>query len=75
MSNFESLGLCNNILKAIKNEGYDRPTPVQELAIPLLIEGRDVLGVAQTGTGKTAAFALPVLEKLSFSKSPGKRNI
>lgn len=75
MSNFESLGLCNDILKAIKNEGYYRPTPVQELAIPLLIEGRDVLGVAQTGTGKTAAFALPVLEKLSFSKSPGKRNI
>ena len=75
MSNFESLGLCKVILKAIKNEGYDSPTPVQELAIPLLIEGRDVLGVAQTGTGKTAAFALPVLEKLSFSKSPGKRNI
>ena len=75
MSNFESLGLCNDILKAIKNEGYHRPTPVQELAIPLLIGGRDVLGVAQTGTGKTAAFALPVLEKLSFSKSPGKRNI
>ncbi len=75
MSNFESLGLCNNILKAIKNEGYDSPTPVQELAIPLLIEGRDVLGVAQTGTGKTAAFALPVLEKLSFGKPQGKRNI
>ena len=75
MTNFESLGLCNDILKAIKNEGYHRPTPVQELAIPLLIGGRDVLGVAQTGTGKTAAFALPVLEKLSFSKSPGKRNI
>ncbi|MFL2959376.1 MAG: DEAD/DEAH box helicase [Candidatus Thalassarchaeaceae archaeon] len=69
------MGLCNNILKAIKNEGYDSPTPVQELAIPLLIEGRDVLGVAQTGTGKTAAFALPVLEKLSFGKSQGKRNI
>jgi ATP-dependent RNA helicase RhlE len=69
------LGLCNNILKAIKNEGYDSPTPVQELAIPLLIEGRDVLGVAQTGTGKTAAFALPVLEKLSFGKPQGKRNI
>ena len=67
--------MCNNILKAIKNEGYDSPTPVQELAIPLLIEGRDVLGVAQTGTGKTAAFALPVLEKLSFGKSQGKRNI
>ena len=75
MSNFESLGLCNDILKAIKNEGYERPTPVQELAIPLLIGGRDVLGVAQTGTGKTAAFALPVLERLSFSESPGKRNI
>lgn len=69
------MGLCNNILKAIKNEGYDSPTPVQELAIPLLIEGRDVLGVAQTGTGKTAAFALPVLEKLSFGKPQGKRNI
>ena len=67
--------MCNNILKAIKNEGYDSPTPVQELAIPLLIEGRDVLGVAQTGTGKTAAFALPVLEKLSFGKPQGKRNI
>ena len=69
------MGLCNNILKAIKNEGYDSPTPVQELAIPLLIEGRDVLGVAQTGTGKTPAFALPVLEKLSFGKPQGKRNI
>ena len=69
------MGLCNNILKAIKNAGYDSPTPVQELAIPLLIEGRDVLGVAQTGTGKTAAFALPVLEKLSFGKPQGKRNI
>ena len=69
------MGLCDNILKAIKNEGYCSPTPVQELAIPLLIEGRDVLGVAQTGTGKTAAFALPVLEKLSFGKPQGKRNI
>ena len=75
MSNFESLGLSNNILRAIKNEGYTTPTPVQELAIPLLVKGRDVLGVAQTGTGKTAAFALPVLQKLSLSKPSGKRNI
>ncbi|MBT6775688.1 MAG: DEAD/DEAH box helicase, partial [Euryarchaeota archaeon] len=65
MSNFESLGLSNNLLRAISDEGYNTPTPVQELAIPLLVKGRDVLGVAQTGTGKTAAFALPVLQKIS----------
>ena len=64
MSNFESLGLSDKLLRAIKNEGYESPTPVQALAIPLLLKGRDVLGVAQTGTGKTAAFALPILQKL-----------
>ncbi|MDB4819626.1 DEAD/DEAH box helicase [Euryarchaeota archaeon] len=75
MSNFESLGLSNNLLRAISDEGYNTPTPVQELAIPLLVKGRDVLGVAQTGTGKTAAFALPVLQKISLNKFSGKRNI
>ena len=75
MSNFESLGLSNNLLRAISDEGYNTPTPVQELAIPLLVKGRDVLGVAQTGTGKAAAFALPVLQKISLNKFSGKRNI
>ena len=62
MSTFQSLGLSPNILKAIEAEGYKTPTPVQEQAIPPLLDGRDVLAVAQTGTGKTAAFSLPVLE-------------
>lgn len=62
MSTFQSLGLSANILKAIEAEGYKTPTPIQEQAIPPLLEGRDVLAVAQTGTGKTAAFSLPVLE-------------
>ena len=75
MTNFETLGLSKPLLRAVEAEGYTTPTPVQEQSIPPLLAGRDVLGVAQTGTGKTAAFALPVLEKLSFSKSPGKRNI
>jgi len=75
MSNFESLGLSDKLLRAINNEGYETPTPVQALAIPLLLNGRDVLGVAQTGTGKTAAFALPILQKLLDKKSPQKRNI
>lgn len=75
MSNFESLGLSDKLLRAIKNEGYESPTPVQALAIPLLLKGRDVLGVAQTGTGKTAAFALPILQKLLDKKSSQKRNI
>ena len=75
MSNFESLGLSDKLLRAIKNEGYESPTPVQALAIPLLLKGRDVLGVAQTGTGKTAAFALPILQKILDKKSSQNRNI
>ena len=61
MTTFRELGLAEPLLKALNVEGYEVPTPVQELAIPPLLEGKDVLGVAQTGTGKTAAFALPVL--------------
>lgn len=75
MSNFESLGLSDKLLRAIKNEGYESPTPVQALAIPLLLKGRDVLGVAQTGTGKTAAFALPILQKILDKKPSQNRNI
>ena len=75
MSNFESLGLSKQLLQTISKEGYSVPTPVQESAIPLLLKGHDVLGVAQTGTGKTAAFALPVLQIMAREKIQGKRNI
>ena len=65
MNSFDQLHLSPPILKAIAHEGYDKPTPIQARAIPELLAGRDLLGIAQTGTGKTAAFALPILEKLS----------
>ena len=75
MTTFRELGLAEPLLRALSAEGYEVPTPVQELAIPPLIEGRDVLGVAQTGTGKTAAFALPVLQALLTKNQSGKRRI
>src|SRR3954462_3398463 len=59
---FAELGLSEPILKALSHLGYERPTPIQEQAIPALLQGRDVIGQAQTGTGKTAAFGLPILE-------------
>jgi len=65
---FEQLGLTGPVLKAIRDLGYETPSPIQAATIPLLLEGRDVLGTAQTGTGKTAAFALPVLEHLDLSQ-------
>ncbi|MES2777927.1 MAG: DEAD/DEAH box helicase [Bacteroidota bacterium] len=61
---FDKLGLIEPILKALEHEGYTTPTPIQEQAIPSLLQGRDLLGCAQTGTGKTAAFAIPILQKL-----------
>ena len=75
MSNFESLGLSKQLLQTVKKEGYTLPTPVQEQAIPLLLDGRDVLGVAQTGTGKTAAFALPVLQIMARKEIKSRREI
>ena len=63
-NNFESLGVAGKFLSALADVGYEQPTPIQARAIPILLEGRDLLGVAQTGTGKTAAFALPVLQNL-----------
>ncbi len=68
---FESLGLRAEILRAIAEEGYSNPTPIQAQAIPAVIGGGDILAAAQTGTGKTAGFTLPLLEKLS-QKIPGK---
>jgi ATP-dependent RNA helicase RhlE len=62
---FTNLGLSEPLLKAIKEQGYDTPTPIQQKAIPVVIEGKDVLAAAQTGTGKTAGFTLPLLERLA----------
>ena len=62
---FTELGLIDPILKALEKQGYTEPTPIQEQSIPHILEGRDVLGAAQTGTGKTAAFAIPTLQILS----------
>lgn len=63
---FENLGLNNTLLKAVKQVGYEQPSPIQSESIPPLMEGRDILGQAQTGTGKTAAFALPILQQLNL---------
>ena len=65
MQTFESLYLINPILKALQDEGYKHPTPIQAQAIPVLLAGKDLLGCAQTGTGKTAAFAIPILQLLA----------
>ncbi len=70
---FESLGLSSALLKAVAHEGYETPSPIQVKAIPFVLEGRDVLGSAQTGTGKTAAFALPILHLLSGSPAPANK--
>ncbi|HEY1166993.1 MAG TPA: DEAD/DEAH box helicase, partial [Chitinophaga sp.] len=61
---FEQLGLIAPLLKALNNEGYSNPTPIQQQSIPIVLQKRDLLGCAQTGTGKTAAFALPLLQLL-----------
>ena len=74
---FENLNLIEPILKALKAEGYTTPTPIQQQAIPLLLERKDLLGCAQTGTGKTAAFAIPMIQLMVQDKSnvQGKRHI
>ena len=68
---FQTLGLCAPILTALEEHGYERPSPIQEKAIPPALAGRDVLGCAQTGTGKTCAFAAPILQRLSASRVQG----
>jgi len=73
---FNELNIIQPILKAIEEKGYTTPTPIQEQAIPQLFAGHDVLGCAQTGTGKTAAFSIPILQKLAKAeKETGKRKI
>lgn len=70
---FNELGIHAPILKALQEVGYEEPTPIQQQAIPPVLSGRDLLGCAQTGTGKTAAFALPILQRLSRAKGEGVR--
>lgn len=72
---FKELNIIEPILKALSTEGYTNPTPIQEQSIPHVLAGRDLLGCAQTGTGKTAAFAIPVLQQLSKHNTPRHRKI
>lgn len=72
---FKDLGLIEPIQTALATEGYETPTPIQQQAIPELLKGRDLLGCAQTGTGKTAAFALPILQLLHESTQPQQRRV
>jgi len=74
---FKDLNVMPDIIRALEKESYEIPTPIQEKAIPVILEGRDLLGCAQTGTGKTAAFAIPTLQLLSSEKAPrtAKQNI
>ena len=71
---FEQLDLIEPILKALKTEGYTNPTPIQAQAIPFLLKGRDVLGCAQTGTGKTAAFAIPIIQLMTKNNASNRQN-
>ena len=73
MNSFNELGLSQPLLHALAGQGYQTPTPIQAQAIPLVLTGQDLLGLAQTGTGKTAAFALPILQRLSQSPTRNPR--
>ena len=70
---FKDLELVEPILQALEKKGYTTPTPIQEQAIPILLKGKDLLGVAQTGTGKTAAFAIPIIQQILLDKNRGIR--
>lgn len=71
---FENLNLIEPILSALKSEGYTQPTPIQAKAIPIVLSGQDLLGCAQTGTGKTAAFAIPIIQKLHLMQTEDRSN-
>lgn len=72
---FESLGLSSNIINSVKKLGYLKPFPIQEQAIPVILEGKDLMGIAQTGSGKTACFVMPILEKLQNTEVKKDRNV
>ena len=71
---FKELGIAPEILKAVEDMGFEEPSPIQKAAIPIAITGKDLIGQAQTGTGKTAAFGIPILERIDTSK-PGPQAI
>src|SRR5258706_2199169 len=78
-TSFDSLGLKPELLRAVTEQGYTQPTPIQAQAIPVVLAGRDLLGAAQTGTGKTAGFTLPMLQLLASrsnaSHSPARHPV
>ncbi|NQU55852.1 MAG: DEAD/DEAH box helicase, partial [Rhodospirillales bacterium] len=69
---FSDLGLGDGVLKAVEDAGYTTPTPIQEQAIPVVLMGRDILGCAQTGTGKTAGFTLPMIDILASGRAKAR---
>ena len=72
---FDDLGLSAPLLQALREKGYSTPSPIQQQAIPAVLSGRDLMAAAQTGTGKTAGFTLPMLETLSHGARPGRGQI
>ena len=72
---FDDLKLIEPILKALRTEGYEKPTPIQQQAIPIVLDKKDLLGCAQTGTGKTAAFAIPILQILHENAPINERGV
>jgi ATP-dependent RNA helicase RhlE len=76
LSTFKELGLSEHIVATLSANGFEKPTPIQAQAIPLVLKDHDLIGLAQTGTGKTAAFGLPMIEKLvADGRRPDPRNI
>lgn len=69
---FDTLNLIPQIMQALKDEGYETPTPIQTRAIPVILDGKDIFGIAQTGTGKTAAFAIPIIQRIQETRNPAK---
>lgn len=74
MSNFARLGLAKSLVKTLETAGYAEPTPIQQQVIPLMLEARDIVGIAQTGTGKTASFVLPILQRLAGNQHKARAN-
>lgn len=72
---FESLGLSSNIINSVKKLGYLKPFPIQEQAVPVILQGKDLMGIAQTGSGKTACFVMPILDKLQNEEVKKNRNV
>ena len=72
--NFKELGISPEILKAVEDMGFEEPTPIQKASIPIALTGKDLIGQAQTGTGKTAAFGIPILSRIDTSK-PGPQAV